>query len=80
MNIEGVHLGLNVISAGDSLLIPASVTYNENSLATTVFIDSKAAGNFLDITFARLLQIPMSSLEFPVLMLIVLTAIPWLTV
>lgn len=68
MNIKGVHLGLHVLSSGDSLLVPASVLCKYNHLSITAFIDSGAAGNFLDLELAGSLNIPMLELEAPIIM------------
>lgn len=63
VNFGGVHSGLFRVSSRDSLQIPTLLKFGALEKTTLAFIDSGAAGNFLDISFAHTLQIPQLPLS-----------------
>lgn len=68
VNTKGVHLGVHLVTSGNSLLIPAVLSSGGTSMAIKAFIDSGAAANFLDISVARSLGVVPVPLPTPIVL------------
>lgn len=64
----GIHLGIHIVSSGDSLLFTVVIHVGQKYLALKAFVDSGAAGNFLDLSAARSLGMSTVLLEVPIVM------------